>query len=75
MVSFEDGCVGCGKPCIHEACKYWRVAVLTCDRCGREADELYLDDGGCELCASCALDGMEKVSVESVDARGFKSRL
>lgn len=60
----ESGCVSCSFPCIRDSCPYYRVLVMTCDRCGEETDTLYYGRSGDELCADCALEELEKVRVE-----------
>ena len=39
MVSYENQCVGCDRPCIGDSCPYRNVRVLTCDSCGYEVIE------------------------------------
>ena len=31
---YESDCVGCDLPCIGLSCRYYRVAVDSCDVCG-----------------------------------------
>ena len=47
MIRIENHCVCCEKPCIYEACPYYRTEVHYCDKCG-----VYTDEG--ELCRDCA---------------------
>jgi hypothetical protein len=62
MVTFRSECVDCGKPCIHESCRYYSVKVLTCDKCHEEVNELYYSPSGGQLCADCVLETLEKVT-------------
>lgn len=57
MVKYENHCCDCGKPCIREACPYYRVAVHYCDnpKCREVLDEIFdVDDG--EYCEECLKD-------------------
>lgn len=55
MIKYVSGCVGCGKPCIFEACPYYTEKVRICDLCGDEVGELYWDDDE-QLCEGCLLE-------------------
>jgi hypothetical protein len=60
MVTYENQCVDCGKPCLYDSCPHYSVRVLICDRCGEYEDKLYCY-GGEELCGMCALEELEVV--------------
>ena len=51
MMRIENHCVGCEKPCIHDACPYYSVECHYCDKCGEPA-EICTDDG--DFCRECA---------------------
>ena len=52
----ENQCVDCGFPCI-SACRYKKVEICECDRCGKEAD--YWVDWE-DLCAECFRDYLDE---------------
>lgn len=54
MIKTTDECVNCGLPCLGELCQNRNVRHLVCDKCGDEADRLYILDGE-ELCEGCLL--------------------
>lgn len=60
MVSYENQCVDCGRPCMGDSCPNRNVRVLTCDICGCEADRLYKLYGD-EMCEDCLLDSCEVI--------------
>lgn len=60
MVKYENDCVGCPQGCIH--CGNERVPYLYCDKCEKDAEELYKVDGE-ELCIDCLKQMFEKVEV------------
>ena len=41
MVTFEDGCVNCGLPCLGNLCPHKREVCLICDCCKIETDRLF----------------------------------
>ena len=47
MVKYEDGCVGCGLPCLYESCPHYRVERHYCDKCD---DYAVAEIDGEELC-------------------------
>ena len=57
----EDACVGCGLPCTTR-CEYYgkKSAILVCDHCGCEPDELYKVDGE-EVCEDCLKEMFERI--------------
>jgi len=57
MVGKFDDCVGCGLPCIGDACQYKNLTLYTCDQCGEEVgpDDLY-NYGPMEVCMDCLLE-------------------
>jgi len=52
MKLLEDQCVGCGLPCMGNACPYKSVSVYYCDDCGEENAVFHMD--GKDLCVDCA---------------------
>lgn len=52
MIKIENHCVGCDKPCLHDACPYHRVEVAYCDHCKDNTPAKYKFDGWhyCEDC-------------------------
>ena len=60
MIRYENQCVDCGFPCKYEACRYYKVKVLECDKCHDEFEKLYRLEG-MELRESCVLDRLEVV--------------
>lgn len=60
MVSYENQCVDCGRPCMGNSCPYRNVKVLTCDICKSEVDRLYKFYGD-EICEDCLLDSCEVI--------------
>ena len=59
MVSIENECVECGKPCFSE-CPYKAVKHYYCDHCGNETDKLYEFEGE-ELCLDCIIETLTEV--------------
>lgn len=63
VIRNEDDCVGCGLPCLGNACPYKNAPHLYCDKCGEEYEVLYKYD--CEeLCKDCLLEEFPKVVIE-----------
>ena len=62
MIKVENECVNCGFPCLREACRYYAVVRMYCDRCKTE-DELYYFEGD-QLCADCILKSLERVEYD-----------
>ncbi len=60
MIVIENECVDCGRPCIYEACRFYRVVRYYCDACGEE-DNLWWFDGE-QLCVDCILERLEGVA-------------
>ena len=54
MVKYENECVGCPPEmgCIGSACPNRNVKYLYCDKCGDDAEKLYVVDGK-EICEDC----------------------
>lgn len=50
-------CVDCGLPCLGASCRYYRVAVDVCDKCGAENAEYCVD--GEDMCKECAKDELK----------------
>ena len=66
MIKYEDECCGCATenyPCLGSSCKNRNVPHLYCDKCKKEVEELYKDDGE-EICEECLLKKFEKVKLE-----------
>ena len=55
-------CCSCDLPCIHEACRLYKVARFYCDECNEETDLYYFDDK--ELCIDCITNRLEPVSYD-----------
>lgn len=55
MINYENDCVDCGFPCIHEQCRYYKELACYCDKCGDRVSELY-QYGEMQLCQDCLLD-------------------
>ena len=58
MVKFENHCRGCatdGYHCIGSVCKYRRVPVYYCDKCGIDLLDVFESDGD-ELCEDCLMN-------------------
>ena len=53
MVIIENDCVGCGLPCIGDACPYRNAEHRYCDKCNDEIGDDYYDVDGEELCEDC----------------------
>ena len=60
MKIIESGCIDCGLPCIHEACRHYKVTRYLCDNCQEETELYHFND--MELCADCILESLEKVA-------------
>lgn len=65
MRYYSNDCVGCGLPCIYEACPYYRVEHFKCDDCKEEDIRLYKYDGD-ELCEECLLKQFDVVEGSEV---------
>ena len=63
MKVVDTDCCECGLPCLHEACKYYRVVRYICDRCEEEQDDLYYF-GTSELCIDCIQELLERVEYD-----------
>lgn len=59
MIQIENHCVGCGLPCMGNACPHRNVEVHYCDRCEEEIEEIYLVDEE-ELCDECLKEKFRK---------------
>ena len=57
MIQHVSQCVCCGQPCLGNTCPYYSVRVLTCDKCGEDADALYWYNG-MQLCRDCVIDSV-----------------
>lgn len=64
MIVIQNECVGCPDDmgCIYQACPYYKVVRLLCDKCESEADLYYYD--GEQLCADCILALLERVEYD-----------
>ena len=52
MIRIESGCVCCQKPCIFDACPYYRVEAYYCDHCKGYEPAEYLYEGW-HYCGDC----------------------
>ena len=61
MVKYEDACFGpCGADCTgYCALKDKTVKILTCDKCNREVEKLWVF-GKQELCKDCLINMLKK---------------
>lgn len=62
---YENECCGCATPaypCMGNNCPRRNVPHLYCDECKDDVEELYKLDGK-ELCADCALERLEKITL------------
>ena len=62
LIVIESDCCDCDLPCIHEACRFYKVARFYCDECKEETDLYYFDNQ--ELCADCIISRLEEVSYD-----------
>ena len=65
MIKYENHCCDCeteSYPCIGSECSYRNVAVLECDCCHEETDELCEYEGE-QLCKRCVWEKLEKVKI------------
>lgn len=63
MIEFQDNCVGpCPQGCMGPGCPKRHEAVLVCDSCESECEELY-DYEGEQLCKDCLLEAVPKVEI------------
>lgn len=74
MEKITDGCVGCGKPCLGNACWYKSQSVFVCDNCGEEIigdvyDVSLVDaiGGDHHWCKDCVNKNMELFKDEYAD--------
>lgn len=51
MIQYENQCVDCGLPCIHNSCPYYNVEMHYCDECGDYAGYIIDNTDYCETCA------------------------
>ena len=63
MIRYENECVDCGLPCMHERCIYWAVTRLYCDECDNEENTLYWWDDQ-QLCLDCIEARLERVEID-----------
>ena len=61
---YESDCVGCDLPCIGLSCRYYRVAVDSCDVCGNDDAKYNVD--GTDYCEEC-LEQMINEEWEDLD--------
>ena len=54
MIYYENECVGCGLPCKHDLCPYYKVKHFMCDSCKEEDVKLY-EYNGLQICEECLL--------------------
>lgn len=66
MVTFKDGCVDCGLPCLGNLCPHKREACLICDCCKIETDRLF-ECGDEQLCADCLTDAIPLVNQDEYE--------
>lgn len=59
---YTSECVDCGLPCLGTGCRYYRVAVDICDKCGDENAEYRVD--GEDMCEDCAKKELETLFKE-----------
>lgn len=78
MTKYENECVGCHAEigCLGSSCPNRNVPHFFCDECGDEADKLYNDGYGSELCKECAVKAMNQIILgfsfaEMCEATGF----
>ena len=55
MLTRENECVDCGRPCLGSACPYKSVIHKYCDCCGEEVKRLYYYRGE-QMCEDCILE-------------------
>lgn len=58
MLKYENGCVGCQLPCIYDKCRYYRIPVNYCNKCGDYADMVI---EGKDLCEACTEEILNKI--------------
>jgi hypothetical protein len=66
MIKHIDECMECASPlypCQGEACRFKRRKILVCDRCGYEADKLYLFENRFQLCDECLMEQFDTVNI------------
>lgn len=54
MIRIENHCVCCEKPCIYDACPYYRVEAHYCDHCKGYTPAVYRLDGW-DYCRDCLI--------------------
>ena len=54
---YTSECVDCGLPCLGSSCRYYRVAIDVCDKCGAENAKYRVD--GEDRCKDCAENELE----------------
>ena len=80
MIMIENQCVGCEKPCLHEACPYYSVEVHYCDHCKGYTPALYRYNGW-DYCKDCLSDELDyqfcgRLSVEEkIEALGLEDEI
>lgn len=65
MTITTNECCDCATPaypCMGEDCPRRHTEHLVCNKCGEEAEQLYIVDGE-ELCETCLLAGFAKVTL------------
>lgn len=66
MRIYKNECCGCaapGYPCMGKCCPQIHVPHFYCDKCGTEAEVLYIYLGK-ELCEECLIENFEKIKLE-----------
>ena len=63
MIKYEDNCVDCDLPCIGRNCPCINVKHLYCDKCGYEAEKLYILEGE-QLCEECLMETIETIGLD-----------
>ena len=69
LVYDKGNCIGCPPEmgCLGAGCPYCYEAVMICDDCKQECDELYRDkDTGADLCEDCRNALYEHITIDNV---------
>lgn len=66
MITRENNCVDCGRPCWGESCPYVGEIHIYCDTCGEDVEKVYDVDGEhmCEDCLKSAFDEINEDNAE-----------
>lgn len=60
MIKEVSDCVDCGKPCIRNACRYYKTNVYYCDGCGLQIDCAVYEKDGHHLCENCMIENVKE---------------